>query len=116
MANYIDFLKNIHFDATFYANVGKYYTHKRQFNLERKYLNKSLPLCEKYDRVIVENDTYAYLAIIDYLEGNKEAESEVPDCVNRFNGLRKPALVEDLENDWNTFLKRKCRADIYALR
>ncbi|MBC1307944.1 helix-turn-helix domain-containing protein [Listeria booriae] len=107
MANYVDFLKDIHFDATFYANVGKYYTHQRQFNLGRKYLNQSLPLCKKYDRVIIENDIYAYLAIIDYLEGDREAESEVLDCVNRFHAMRKPALAEDLENDWNTFFKEK---------
>ncbi|MBA3926588.1 helix-turn-helix domain-containing protein [Listeria rustica] len=107
MANYVDFLKDIHFDATFYTNVGKYYTHQNQFMLGKKYLNQALPLCEKYDRVIIENDVYAYLAIIDYLEGNMEAEAEVLDCVNRFHAMRKPDLAEDLESDWNTFFKEK---------
>ncbi|MBC6133889.1 helix-turn-helix transcriptional regulator [Listeria booriae] len=107
MANYVDFLKDIHFDATFYTNVGKYYAHKRQFELGRKYLKLALPLCEKYDRVIIENDVHAYLAIIDYLEGNKDAEIEVLDCVDRFYSMRKPALAKDLEGDWNTFFKEK---------
>ncbi|WP_059141492.1 helix-turn-helix domain-containing protein [Paenilisteria newyorkensis] len=107
MANYVEFLKDIHFDATFYTNVGKYYVHKHQFNLGKKYLNLALPLCKKFNRVIIENDAYAYLAIIDYLEGNKDAEIEVLECIDCLRAIRKPELADDLESDWNTFFKQK---------
>ncbi|EUJ45288.1 hypothetical protein [Listeria riparia] len=107
MKKYLNFHKDIHFDLTFYANTGKFYTHKNKLKLARKFFIRALPLCKKYDKVPVENDVYAHLAIIDYLEGNLDAEAEVLDCVNRFHAMRKPALAEDLENDWNTFFKEK---------
>ncbi|MBC1402103.1 helix-turn-helix domain-containing protein [Listeria booriae] len=107
MKKYINFYKDVHFDLTFYANTGKFYTHKNQLDLAKKYLVRALPLSEMYDKVVVENDVYAYLSIINYLEGNIEAEAEILDCVNRFHAMRKPALAEDLENDWNTFFKGK---------
>lgn len=105
MKKYLNFYKDIHFDISFYVNTGKFYTHKSKLKIAKKYLTRALPLAEKYDKVVLENDAYAYLAIIDYLEGDLEAENEVLDCVNRFHAMRKPLLAKDLESDWNMFFK-----------
>ncbi|MBC1525475.1 helix-turn-helix transcriptional regulator [Listeria booriae] len=107
MEKYLNFYKDIHFDLTFFANLGKFYTHKNQLELAKGYLTRALPLSEEYDKVVVENDIYAYLAIIDYLQGNLEAEAEVLDCVQRYYAMRKYPLAKDLESDWNTFFKDK---------
>ncbi|MBC1935234.1 hypothetical protein HCA69_02575 [Listeria grandensis] len=107
MNRYLNFCKDINFDVSFYANVGKYYTHKRQFSLAKNYLNLALPLCQKYDKPSIENDAYAHLAIIDYLNGKSDAEKEVYECIQIFRTMRRPALAEDLESDWNTFFKEK---------
>ncbi|MBC1983446.1 helix-turn-helix domain-containing protein [Listeria booriae] len=107
MIKYLDYYKDVHFDATFYMNVGKYYIHKNRLDIARKYLKKTIPLCKKYDRVTTENDAHAHLAIIDYLQGNKDAQEIVMDCVQRYHAMRKPAQAADLENDWNIFFKDK---------
>lgn len=105
MGNYIEFFKDIHFDATFYMNVGKYYVHKNKLNLAKHYLQKTIPLCDKYNKVTVENDAYAHLAIINYLQGDTDAENDVLNCIERYHHMRKPNLAKDLESDWNTFFK-----------
>lgn len=107
MKKYLNFHKDIHFDLTFYANTGKFYTHKNKLELAKSFFIRALPLCKKYIKVHIENDVYAHLAIIDYLEGNLDAEAEVLDCVNRFHAMRLPALADDLESDWNTFFKER---------
>lgn len=107
MVYYLDYSKDVNFDATFYTNVGKYYVHKNRFDLAKNYLKKAIPLCEKYDKPSVENDAYAHLAIIDYLEGNKDAENEVLDCMEIYKRMRRPEHAADLESDWNTFFKEK---------
>lgn len=107
MIKYLAFFKDIHFDCTFYMNVGKYYTHKRNLDLAQIYLKKALPLSIKYDKVTIENDIHAYLAIISYLKGKKQAEIVVEDCIDRYNSMRKPRLADDLKNDWITFFKNK---------
>ncbi|MBC6308165.1 hypothetical protein HCJ66_01230 [Listeria sp. FSL L7-1582] len=107
MICYLDYYKDVHFDATFYMNVGKYYIHKNRLDLAKNYLEKTIPLCRKYDKVLTENDAYAHLAIIAYLEGNKEAEYEVLDCMEKYKSMRRPEHAKDLESDWNTFFKEK---------
>ncbi|MBC1491448.1 helix-turn-helix transcriptional regulator [Listeria booriae] len=107
MAYYLDYNKDIHFDATFYMNVGKYYIHKNRCDLAKKYLEETIPLCKKYDKPTIENDAYAHLAIIDYLNGNVDAEKEVLDCIDKYKNMRRPEHAKDLESDWNTFFKDK---------
>ncbi|WP_149023057.1 hypothetical protein [Listeria floridensis] len=111
MDNYLEFFEDIHFDATFYMNLGKYYAIKRHYSKAKIYLEKVIPLTEKYrNMVTVENDAYAYLAIVDYMNGNKEAADEVEYCINCYHYMRRPELADDLKSDWESFFK-----DTYVL-
>ncbi|WP_128080389.1 hypothetical protein [Listeria fleischmannii] len=66
---------------------------------------KPISLCLKYNKIDIENDAYAHLAIISYLEGDIDAENDVFDCIERYHSMRRPNLAEDLKSDWETFFK-----------
>lgn len=107
MAKYLDFLKEINFDCTFYLNVGKFFIHNKELILAKSYLSKVLPLCKKHDKIILEIDAEAHLAIISHLNGDKNAHLLVADKIDLYKRLNRPNLAHDLETDWNTFFKNK---------
>ncbi|EUJ33121.1 hypothetical protein MFLO_04240 [Listeria floridensis FSL S10-1187] len=107
MEKYLDFLREVNFDCTFYLNVGKYLIHNKQLNSAYNYLNKALPLCKKYDKVILEIDTTAHLAIISYLSGDETAEKIIYEKIDLFKRIDRSVLADDLKNDWELFFKNK---------
>ncbi|KGL38509.1 hypothetical protein EP56_15195 [Listeriaceae bacterium FSL A5-0209] len=107
MAPYLDFLREINFDTTFYVNVGKYLIHKNNLKKAKEYLKKAAILAKKQDKIIVEIDVKAHLAIIEYLNGDENAQYEVEECINKFIVIDRELLSVDLKNDWNTFFKNK---------
>lgn len=106
MIRYLDFFAEVNFDCTFYLNVGKFLIHNNNLTLAKIYLEKTLPLCIKNDKIILEIDTLAHLAIIDYLQGNSEAYLIVEEKIQLYKNLNRPKLAADLLNDWTTFFKK----------
>ncbi|EUJ48698.1 hypothetical protein MCOL2_17172 [Listeria fleischmannii FSL S10-1203] len=41
MEKYLEFFKEIHFDCTFYMNIGKYFTHQYELVDAKIYLQKT---------------------------------------------------------------------------
>lgn len=107
MNRYLDFLKEINFDCTFYLNVGKYFIHNNDLATAKDYLEKALPLCQEYDKIILEIDIYAHLLIIKYLKGNKSIEKKILEQIDLYYKINRPMLAEDLKNDWIMFFKNR---------
>lgn len=107
MQRYLEFLKEINFDCTFYLNVGKFYIHNNDLTAGNKYLEKALPLCQQYDKIILEIDINVHLLIIKYLKGNKNIEKQILEQIELYYKINRPMLAEDLKNDWTTFFKDK---------
>ncbi|MBC2318746.1 helix-turn-helix domain-containing protein [Listeria booriae] len=109
MIPYINFLREINFDTTFYVNVGKYLIHKNNLKKAKEYLQKAAILAKKNDKIILEIDINAHLAIIDHLNGSENAHLEVEKCINKFIVIDRELLAKDLTSDWELFFKKKQR-------